>query len=183
MENCQFQNGPENPYHYVRHCIGGKWKMTILHEIYTFGQIRFNQTLKQLPISEKVLAQQLRELIRDGLIRRISYDTIPPRVEYVLTRSGEKLIPALDILYIWSIREMDAREIPIDADNFAVHRSEKYVDALGDIMEANHFWPDRGTPAQRKTPGGAVKAPFSGKKAAARKGGGFFILVTAGGSG
>ena len=143
MENCQFQNGPVNPYHYVRHCIGGKWKMTILHEIYTFGQIRFNQTLKQLPISEKVLAQQLRELIRDGLIRRISYDTIPPRVEYVLTRSGEKLIPALDILYIWSIREMDAREIPIDADNFAVHRSEKYVDALGDIMEANHFWPDR----------------------------------------
>ena len=36
---------PTNPYHYVLHCIGGKWKMTILHEIYTYGSIRFNQTL------------------------------------------------------------------------------------------------------------------------------------------
>lgn len=60
------ENSPVNPYHYALHCIGGKWKMTILHEIYTFGKIRFNQTLKQLPISEKVLAQQLRELMRDG---------------------------------------------------------------------------------------------------------------------
>ena len=42
---------PTNPYHYVLHCIGGKWKMTILHEIHTYGSIRFNQTLKALPIS------------------------------------------------------------------------------------------------------------------------------------
>lgn len=135
-------NEPVNPYHYVLHCIGGKWKMTILHEIYTFGKIRFNQTLKQLPISEKVLAQQLRELMEDDLVRRISYDTIPPKVEYVLTQSGERIMPALDILYIWSIREMDAKDIPIDADNFVVHNSEKYVDVLKDIMEANHFLPD-----------------------------------------
>lgn len=130
---------PVNPYHYVRHCLGGKWKMTILHEIYTFGKIRFNSTLQQLPISEKVLAQQLRELIEDGLIQRISYDTVPPKVEYVLTQSGKSVMPALDILYIWSIRQMDAREIHIDADNFVVHQSEKYVDALKDIMEANGF--------------------------------------------
>lgn len=133
---------PVNPYHYVCHCIGGKWKMTILHEIYTFGKIRFNHTLKQLPVSGKVLAQQLRELVDDGLVRRVSYDTIPPKVEYLLTPSGERLIPAMDILYIWSIRQMDQRDIPIDADNFVVHKSERYVDALGEIMEANDFWPD-----------------------------------------
>jgi DNA-binding HxlR family transcriptional regulator len=91
---------PTNPYHYVLHCIGGKWKMTILHEIYTYGSIRFNQTLKILPISEKVFSQQLKELVEAGLIRRISYDTVPPKVEYVLTPSGEQLIPALDILYL-----------------------------------------------------------------------------------
>ena len=122
---------PTNPYHYVLHCIGGKWKMTILHEIYTHGSIRFNQTLKILPISEKVFSQQLRELVESGLIRRISYDTVPPKVEYVLTPSGEQLIPALDNL-----------EIPIDANAFTVHKSGKYVDALRDIMEANNFWPD-----------------------------------------
>lgn len=132
-------DSPMNPYHYVLHCIGGKWKMTILHEIHTFGSIRFNQTLKQLPISEKVLAQQLKELIDDGLIRRISYDTVPPKVEYVLTPCSEQIIPALDMLYIWSIRRMDVRDIPIDADNFVVHESEKYVEALGDIMEAHGF--------------------------------------------
>ena len=91
---------PTNPYHYVLQCIGGKWKMTILHEIHTYGSIRFNQTLKALPISEKVFSQQLKELTDAGLIRRISYDTIPPKVEYVLTPRGEELIPALDALYI-----------------------------------------------------------------------------------
>nr|WP_280842570.1 winged helix-turn-helix transcriptional regulator [Flavonifractor sp. AGMB03687] len=125
------------------HCIGGKWKMTILHEIHTYGSIRFNQTLKALPISEKVFSQQLRELVEAGLIRRISYDTIPPKVEYVLTSSGEQLIPALDALYIWSIRQMDERGIPIDSDAFVVHTSSKYTEELEDIMKANDFEPGR----------------------------------------
>lgn len=134
MAKCPEWNEPVNPYHYVRHCIGGKWKMTILHEIHTFGKIRFNQTLKALPISEKVLAQQLKELIEDGLVRRISYDTMPPKVEYSLTDEGEQLIPALDILYIWSIRQMNAKGISIDADAFVVHTSEHYVDALSEFI-------------------------------------------------
>ena len=36
---------PTNPYHYALHCLGGKWKMTILHEIHTYGKIHFNETL------------------------------------------------------------------------------------------------------------------------------------------
>ena len=132
---------PTNPYHYALHCLGGKWKMTILHEIYTHGSIHFNQTLKVLPLSEKVLSQQLKELISDGLVRRIvSSDTFPPSTEYELTEEAEELIPALDILYIWSIRQMDAKQIPIDADAFVVHKTENYVKALGDIMEANGYY-------------------------------------------
>ena len=38
---------------------------------------------------------------------------------------------------------MPDRRIPIDADAFVVHKSEKYVDALGDIMRENNFWPGR----------------------------------------
>lgn len=129
---------PTNPYHYALHCIGGKWKMTILHEIYTFGKIHFNQTLKVIPISEKVLSQQLKELVEDGLVQRIvDGNTYPPTIQYVLTKEGEQLVPALDMLYIWSIRQMDAKDIPIDTDAFVVHRSEKYVDALKDIMDEN----------------------------------------------
>ncbi len=123
-----------NPYHYVRHCLLGKWKMTILHHIHTYGSIRFNQTLKTLPISEKVFSQQLRELMDDGLIRRIQYETIPVKVEYVLTPAGERLVPALDLLYIWSIQRMTELDIPIDPDAFLVHNSEKYVEPLKELI-------------------------------------------------
>ncbi len=143
MERKPFDE-PTNPYHYALHCLGGRWKMTIVHEIYTFGSIRFNQTLKVLPISEKVLSQQLKELIADGIVERIvGQESFPPATSYVLTEQGKKLIPALDILYIWSIRQMHERNIPIDADAFVVHQSERYVSALGSIMEANDFWPGR----------------------------------------
>lgn len=147
-------DGPTNPYHYALHCIGGKWKMTILHEIQTWGKIHFNQTLKVLPLSEKVLSQQLKELVEDGLVQRIvNGDTFPPTIDYVLTKEGLDLMPVLDILYIWSIRHMDARGVPIDADAFVVHKSERYVNELKDIMAANNFWPDaerRG--AEKKKP-------------------------------
>ncbi|MBR6950321.1 MAG: helix-turn-helix transcriptional regulator [Oscillospiraceae bacterium] len=126
---------PTNPYHYALHCLGGKWKMTILHEIHTYGTIHFNQTLKVLPLSEKVLSQQLKELVRDGLVRRtVNADAYPPTTDYELTEEGERLIPALDMLYIWSIRQMSDRDIPIDADAFVVHAAEKYVRELKDIM-------------------------------------------------
>ena len=133
---------PTNPYHYVLRCIGGKWKMTILHEIYTFGEIHFNETLRVIPISEKMLSQQLKELVQDGLIDRVVDNSVyPPSIRYELTEDGYKIMPALDILYIWSIRQMDSKNIPIDADAFVVHQSEKYVDALKDIMDSNGFWP------------------------------------------
>ena len=140
-----------NPYHYALHCLGGKWKMTILHEIHTYGVIHFNKTLKVLPISEKVLSQQLKELIQDGLVKRIvNSDTFPPSTDYVLTKAGKELIPFLDVLYIWSIRQMDSKGIPIDADAFVVHQTEKYISELGDIMDANQFEPEMDRTYSRK---------------------------------
>ena len=43
-------------------------------------------------------------------------------------------MPALDALYIWSIRRMDELDMPIDPDAFVVHKSKKYMDALQDVM-------------------------------------------------
>ena len=124
-----------NPYHYSQKCIGGKWKMTILHEIDTFGSIRFNYAVRVFPLSEKVLSQQLKELVNDGLVRRIVYDVVPPKVSYELTDAGKRLMPMLDALYIWSVRRMDELGMPIDQDAFVVHKSEKYMEALQDVME------------------------------------------------
>ncbi len=125
-----------NPYHFVTGCISGKWKMTILHHIHHYGKIRFNETKKTLDVSEKVLSQQLKELVNDGLVERIQYNTIPLKVEYVLTPLGEDLIPALDILYVWSIRRLTELDEPIDPDAFAVHTEVKYTDQLKDIMDS-----------------------------------------------
>ena len=131
-----------NPYLYGMRCLSGKWKATLLHHINTYGSIRFNETRKTLPISEKVLSQQLKELERDGLVKRIQYQVMPLKVEYVLTPVGEELIPALDIIYIWSIKRMHEQNIPIDPDAFVVHTDEKYTAELGDIMKANGFDPE-----------------------------------------
>ncbi len=123
-----------NPYHFVTNCISGKWKMTLLHHIHHYGKIRFNETKKTLKVSEKVLSQQLKELTRDGLVERIQYNTIPLKVEYILTPLGEDLIPALDILYVWSIRRLNDLDLPIDPDAFKVHTEKKYHEQLQDIM-------------------------------------------------
>jgi DNA-binding HxlR family transcriptional regulator len=109
--------------------------MTLLHHIHHYGKIRFNETKKTLGVSEKVLSQQLKELTKDGLVERIQYNTIPLKVEYVLTKTGEDLIPALDILYIWSVRRLAELNLPIDPDAFKVHTELKYEDQLKEIMD------------------------------------------------
>lgn len=123
-----------NPYHYVLNCVGGKWKMTILHEIYTHEPIRFNRLLKMLPVSEKVLSQQIKDLLADGLIERVVRpETAPPTVDYILTYEGRELVPALDILFIWGIRRMQACGIPIDADAFTINKAENNIAEFNNV--------------------------------------------------
>lgn len=107
----------------------------IIHHIHHYGKFVLIETKKTLGVSEKVLSMQLKELTHDGLVERIQYNTIPLKVEYILTPLGEDLIPALDILYIWSIRRLNELNLPIDPDAFAVHTEVKYRDQLQDIMD------------------------------------------------
>lgn len=91
--------------------IGGKWKALILwaldERLHRFGELR-----RSLPgVSEKVLAQQLRELEADGIVRRTVYDEVPPRVEYELTDEGVALHAALGALSQWGARRMRELEI------------------------------------------------------------------------
>ncbi|MGF6375721.1 DNA-binding HxlR family transcriptional regulator [Clostridiales Family XIII bacterium PM5-7] len=124
-----------NPYLFALSCISGKWKTSILHHIHHYGFIRFSKTKKTFPISEKVLSQQLKELVADGLIERIQYNEIPLRVEYHLTPVGQKIIPALDLIYVWSIDRMRELDIEIDPDAFIVHPEEKYEKAIQEFLK------------------------------------------------
>ena len=81
--------------------IGGKWKVLILWAL-AQRPCRFGELRRELPgITEKVLAAHLRELEADGVIRRIVYQEVPPRVEYELSEYGESLRGILDALCSW----------------------------------------------------------------------------------
>ena len=53
-------------------------------------------------VSQKMLIQQLRELERDGIVKRVVYPQVPPKVEYSLTEWGQAMCPALDSLLEWA---------------------------------------------------------------------------------
>lgn len=81
--------------------IGGKWKARIIWHIGTDCP-RFNELKDILEnVSPRMLAKQLRELERDGLVVRTMYPEIPPRVEYHLTDAGKALIPILETISYW----------------------------------------------------------------------------------
>ncbi len=87
--------------------IGGKWKVVILCYL-TKGTRRTGQLKRLMPgITQKMLTQQLRELENDGIIRRVIYNQVPPRVEYSLTEYGQTLSETLDALCKWGETHID----------------------------------------------------------------------------
>lgn len=65
-------------------------------------EYRHNEIHKLIPkATDKMLAQQLRELEKDGLINRKVYPVVPPKTEYSLTEFGKTLTPILDELCNW----------------------------------------------------------------------------------
>jgi DNA-binding HxlR family transcriptional regulator len=84
--------------------IGGKWKILIIYlinnDINRFG--RLSMLLRD--ISKQMLTTQLRDLERDGIINRVIYPEIPPRVEYSLTEKGNALAPMLEAMKNWALK-------------------------------------------------------------------------------
>lgn len=90
--------------------IEGRWKLRILFNLNASAVMRFSELERAIPeVTQKMLAQQLRELERDGLVARKVHDEVPPRVEYSLTQWGQELCPALDELRAWA--SLDRRSI------------------------------------------------------------------------
>lgn len=82
--------------------LEGRWKLVILFHLFG-GQVRRFSELERLVdgISQKMLAQQLRQLEAEGLVLRTVYAEVPPRVEYRLSDWGEQLCPAFEGLLAW----------------------------------------------------------------------------------
>jgi DNA-binding HxlR family transcriptional regulator len=82
--------------------LEGRWKLVILFHLFGGKVLRFSDLERAIPqISQKMLAQQLRQLETDGMVRRIVHAQVPPKVEYRLTDWWQSLCPALDALLRW----------------------------------------------------------------------------------
>lgn len=81
--------------------MGGKWKEMILFYL-ADGTKRYNELKRLIPdITQRMLTKQLRDLETDGIIHRKVYPVIPPKVEYSLTDTGNKLKPIISALRDW----------------------------------------------------------------------------------
>jgi DNA-binding HxlR family transcriptional regulator len=83
--------------------ISKKWALLIINEIGNHRRIRYNELMKELDkVSPKTLADTLRGLVKQNLIRE-SFNEIPPRVDYTLTKDGEELREAILPILRWAI--------------------------------------------------------------------------------
>jgi DNA-binding HxlR family transcriptional regulator len=95
--------------------IGNKWKPIIINVIAT-RTIRFGQLDAIVPhISRKVLTEQLKELEEDGLLERLAYKELPPRVEYKLSQKGLAFLPILENIKEWNLK-YEVAPISVKAD-------------------------------------------------------------------
>lgn len=108
IEEADFEN---TGFCYTLSLISGKYKMVILYCLMEFEPVRFNELQRYLKkISDKTLSQNLKELESDGLIRRVVYPQIPPKVEYSLSERGKSLMKVLDALCIWGEKNRNWQE-------------------------------------------------------------------------
>ena len=99
------------PVAYTMNIIGGKWKPSIIHMIRT-DRNRYSLLLKNITeISKQTLTNQLREMEMDGILERIIYPEIPPRVEYKITPYGSTLLPIIDSMYQWAKTNMPNKPV------------------------------------------------------------------------
>ncbi|MEU0932847.1 helix-turn-helix domain-containing protein [Embleya sp. NPDC005971] len=84
--------------------VANKWALLIIGAL-DQGTLRFGELRNEVEgISHKMLTQNLRMMERNGLIERKVYPTVPPRVEYTLTESGQALRATVDGMCDWTQR-------------------------------------------------------------------------------
>jgi DNA-binding HxlR family transcriptional regulator len=110
--------------------ISGRWKAPILYCLLTYGTRRFGEIALFLrnEVTHRMLALELRELERNGLVSRHVYAEVPPRVEYKMTPLGQSLEPVLLELRKWGVLYQDTvtsiRGEPLGTHPNCEHRAD-----------------------------------------------------------
>ena len=98
--------------------VADKWTMLILEALADHEYLRFTQLGRLVNgISQKMLTQTLRQMERDGLVRRQIHPVIPPRVDYTLTDLGISLGAAFCGVWLWAEENIDRIELARSADD------------------------------------------------------------------
>lgn len=111
MKDLDYYKIKNCPVGYAFKAIEGKWKLPILWVLCENGTLRYNELRKILGITSMMLTSTLKELEQFGLVKRVQYNEIPPRVDYSLTELGQKLLPVLNEFGIWGESLMEANKI------------------------------------------------------------------------
>jgi DNA-binding HxlR family transcriptional regulator len=83
--------------------ISKKWAFLIINALGNYGRLRFNGLMEQLEgVSPKTLSDTLKILEKERLVAKESFNEIPPRVEYSLTKDGKELRKAIMPLLQWA---------------------------------------------------------------------------------
>jgi DNA-binding HxlR family transcriptional regulator len=111
--------------------ISKKWALLIINAIGNHGSLRFNRLMEELHgISPKTLADTLKQLQNEQLLKRESFAEIPPRVEYSLTEDGRGLREAIVPILKWAAtRQGSKRKCSKTYREISAHR----------IANKNHF--------------------------------------------
>jgi DNA-binding HxlR family transcriptional regulator len=99
--------------------MANRWTVLVTH-VLEDGPTRFNTIKGRLGVSSQVLTRVLRDLERDGLIRRMVYSEVPVRVEYNLTPLGGTMCRVVHEVRLWA--EKTAPEIAMARELFDATR-------------------------------------------------------------
>lgn len=91
------------PLEYGLEIFGGKWNSRIICVLAEKKSLRYSQLrIEMVNISDAVLASTLKILLKNDIVKRISFDEIPPHVEYSLTEKGLSVVPILQSICRWA---------------------------------------------------------------------------------
>ena len=109
--------------------ISKKWALLIINAIGNYGSLRFNRLMEELNgISPKTLADTLKQLQNEKLLKRESFAEIPPRVEYSLTNDGQGLRQAVVPILKWAAtRQGSDGKCPSTCRKMPAHRTRDKV--------------------------------------------------------
>ena len=93
-----FSNSQPSVAHIVEHTLGCKWMLEVLRLIRTGINRPGAMTRATNGLTTKVLNERLSDLVNFGIVEKVSYPEIPPRVEYKLTDFGSRFVKILNVI-------------------------------------------------------------------------------------